>query len=398
MKTDILAFLAAIMILISCSDKKEKEVKSDEKDFVVNSFEIVEKQLSAAIEQYQDLTKFPRSTNPDGTLHTRAGNNWISGFFPGCLWLTYEYSGDKKWKAAAEKWTEALNEQQYNTGTHDVGFIINCSYGNGLRLTKNEAYAPVLIQTAKSLMTRYNEKVGCTKSWDWSDAWKFPVIIDNMMNMELLFEASKLTGDESFKNAAIDHAKTTMKNHYRNDNSSIHVVDYDPETGVVLERITHQGTSDESAWARGQAWGLYGYTVCFRETQDPAFLEHAEKIAQFIINHPRTPEDLIPYWDYDAPDIPNEPRDASAAAIMASALLELSTYSNDHSEIYVQRAGKLLKSLASDEYLASPGTNNNFILKHCTGNKRGDSEVDSPLIYGDYYFIEALLRYKKLKG
>ena len=398
MKTDILAFLAAIIILISCSDKKEKEVKSDEKDFVVNSFEIVEKQLSAAIEQYQDLTKFPRSTNPDGTLHTRAGNNWISGFFPGCLWLTYEYSGDEKWKAAAEKWTEALNEQQYNTGTHDVGFIINCSYGNGLRLTKNEAYAPVLIQTAKSLMTRYNENVGCTKSWDWSDAWKFPVIIDNMMNMELLFEASKLTGDESFKNAAIDHAKTTMKNHYRNDNSSIHVVDYDPETGVILERITHQGTSDESAWARGQAWGLYGYTVCFRETQDPAFLEHAEKIAQFIINHPRTPEDLIPYWDYDAPDIPNEPRDASAAAIMASALLELSTYSNDHSEIYVQRAGKLLKSLASDEYLASPGTNNNFILKHCTGNKRGDSEVDSPLIYGDYYFIEALLRYKKLKG
>ncbi|MCK5367599.1 MAG: glycoside hydrolase family 88 protein, partial [Cyclobacteriaceae bacterium] len=192
--------------------------------------------------------------------------------------------------------------------------------------------------------------------------------------------------------------KTTMKNHYRNDNSSIHVVDYDPETGVVLERITHQGTSDESAWARGQAWGLYGYTVCFRETQNPAFLEHAEKIAQFIINHPRTPEDLIPYWDYDAPDIPNEPRDASAAAIMASALLELSTYANDHSEIYVQRAGKLLKSLASDEYLASPGTNNNFILKHCTGNKRGDSEVDSPLIYGDYYFIEALLRYKKLKG
>ena len=398
MKRSILTLLTGLMILVSCNDKNEKEVKSDEKDFVVNSFEIVEKQLSAAIEQYQDLTKFPRSTNPDGTLHTRAGNNWISGFFPGCLWLTYEYSGDEKWKAAAEKWTEALNEQQYNTGTHDVGFIINCSYGNGLRLTKNEAYAPVLIQTAKSLMTRYNENVGCTKSWDWSDAWKFPVIIDNMMNMELLFEASKLTGDESFKNAAIDHAKTTMKNHYRNDNSSIHVVDYDPETGVVLERITHQGTSDESAWARGQAWGLYGYTVCFRETQDPAFLEHAEKIAQFIINHPRTPEDLIPYWDYDAPEIPNEPRDASAAAIMASALLELSTYSNDHSEIYVQRAGKLLKSLASDEYLASPGTNNNFILKHCTGNKRGDSEVDSPLIYGDYYFIEALLRYKKLKG
>lgn len=398
MKTDILAFLAAIMILISCSDKKEKEVKSDEQDFVVNSFEIVEKQLSAAIEQYQDLSKFPRSTNPDGTLNTRAGNNWVSGFFPGCLWLTYEYSGDEKWKAAAEKWTEALNEQQYNTGTHDVGFIINCSYGNGLRLTKNEAYAQVLIQTAKSLMTRYNENVGCIKSWDWASEWKFPVIIDNMMNLELLFEASKLSGDESYKNAAIDHAKTTIKNHYREDNSSVHVVDYNPETGAVLERITHQGTSDESAWARGQAWGLYGYAMCYRETQDAAFLDQAEKIAQFIINHPKTPEDLIPYWDYDAPEIPNEPRDASAATIIAAGLLELSTYSKTNADLYFSRAVHILKNLSSDEYLAAPGSNNNFILKHCTGHKPGDSEIDGPLVYGDYFFLEALLRYKKIKG
>lgn len=397
MKRSILTLLTGLMILVSCNDKNEKEVESDEKDFVANSFATAEKQLTAAITQYQDFTKFPRSTNPDGTLHTRAANNWVSGFFPGSLWYMYEYSKDEKWKIAAEKWTEAVREQQYNTGTHDVGFIINCSYGNGKRLTGNEAYAPVIIQTAESLLTRYTEIVGCTKSWDWSDEWKFPVIIDNMMNMELLFEASRLSGDESFKLAAIDHAKTTMENHYRSDFSSVHVVDYDPETGKVLEKFTHQGINAESAWARGQVWGLYGYVLCYRETGDEAFLNHAKQIADFIMNHPKTPEDLIPYWDYDAPGIPNEPRDASAAAIMASALLELSTYASDHSDMYFQRAEKILKSLASETYLASPGTNNNFILKHCTGNKPGDSEVDVPLIYGDYYFLEALLRYKKIK-
>ena len=397
MKSLFIVLAVAMSILSSCNNQKEKKSESVDDDFVAKSFNLATVQLTAAIEQYQDITKFPRSTNPDGTLHTRGASNWVSGFFPGCLWKMYEYSGNEKWISAAEKWTNALNEQQYNTGTHDVGFIINSSYGNGLKLTNNQEYLSVLIQTAKSLMTRYNEKVGCTKSWDWSNEWKFPVIIDNMMNMELLFEASKLTGDESYKNAAIDHANTTMKNHYRDDNSSIHVIDYDPETGEVLERITHQGTSDESAWARGQAWGLYGYAMCFRETQDTVFLNHAEKIAQFIINHPRTPEDFIPYWDYDAPGIPNEPRDASAAAILASGLLELSTYSETIGDLYFSRAEQTLKNLSSDEYLATPGSNNNFILKHCTGHKPGDSEIDGPLIYGDYYFIEALLRYKKIK-
>ena len=396
MKNLFITVVVAVSVLASCNNQKEKD--SVEDDFVAKSFKVANVQLNAAIDQYQDITKFPRSTNPDGTLHTRAASNWVSGFFPGCLWLAYEDSESEKLKSGAEKWTKAVQEQQYNTGTHDIGFIIDCSYGQGYRLTKKEEYKAVIIQSANSLMTRYDEKVGCIKSWDWSDDWKFPVIIDNMMNLELLFETSKLTGDESYKYAAIDHAKTTMKNHYRDDNSSIHVIDYDPETGEVLERVTHQGISDESAWARGQAWGLYGFTMCFRETQDAAFLDQAEKIAQFIIKHPRTPEDLIPYWDYDAPEIPNEPRDASAAAIIAGGLLELSTYSEANGDLYFSRAEQILKNLSSDEYLAAPGSNNNFILKHCTGHKPGDSEIDVPLVYGDYYFLEALLRYKKLKG
>ena len=394
----LLIILTAVLFLMCQSKKGEQQQnKVMGSEFVSHSFDVAEQHLANAIEQNHDFTQFPRSANPDGTLHTRGAKNWTSGFFPGSLWYMYEYSQDEKFKDAAIKWTEAVSENQFNTGTHDVGFIINCSYGNGKRLTGNEAYGPVMVQTAKSLMTRYNETVGCTKSWDWSKEWKFPVIIDNMMNMELLFEASKLSGDESFKNAAIDHAKTTMKNHYRPDNSSYHVVDYDPETGEVLEKVTHQGINAESAWSRGQAWGLYGYTVCYRETKDPAFLQHADKIADFIIHHPRTPDDLIPYWDYDAPGIPNEPRDASAAAIVASALLELSTYSQENAELYAGYAEKLLVSLSSDEYLAKPGTNNNFLLKHCTGHKTQDSEVDGPLVYGDYYFLEALLRYKKLQ-
>jgi len=389
-------FLVGIFCLLSCNNEGEKQTEQLEEDIVARSFGVAEKQLSNAIEQYTDLTKFPRSTNPDGTLHTRAANNWVSGFFPGSLWYMYEYSNDPKFKEAATKWTEALSEQQYNTGTHDVGFIINCSYGNGRRLTGDEDYAPIMVQTAKSLATRYSETVGCTKSWDWSKEWKFPVIVDNMMNLELMFEASKISGDDTYKYIAIDHANTTMEHHFREDNSSYHVVDYDPETGEVLEKVTHQGYGDETAWARGQAWGLYGYTVCFRETKDQKYLDQAKKIAGFIMEHPRTPKDLVPYWDYDAPSIPDEPRDASAAAIIASALLELSTYVN--SDEYFNYAEEMLESLASSAYLAKPGQNNNFILEHCTGHKPADSEVDSPLIYGDYYFLEALLRYKRLKS
>jgi len=397
MKRLLLLLIVIVSIACACENNNTDKQGIRNDDFLVKGLNSAAEQLHGAVAHYQDLTKFPRSSNPDGTPILVDGKNWVSGFFPGNLWMMYKLQGDEKWKDAAIKWTEALNEQQYNTGTHDVGFVINCSYGNGLKLTKNDKYAPVIIQAARSLMTRYNPTVGCTKSWDWSNEWQFPVIIDNIMNMELLFEASKLIGDESFKKAAIHHAKTTMKNHYRPDNSSYHVVDYNPETGEVLKKFTHQGSSDSSAWARGQAWGLYGYTMCYRETGDQEFLDQAEKIASFIMNNPNTPQDLIPYWDYDAPGIPDEPRDASAAAIISSALLELSEYSPDNGDKYYNYAVIILRNLSSDEYLASGGSNNYFILKHSTGHKPKDSEIDAPLVYGDYYYLEALLRYKELQ-
>ncbi len=397
MKKVVFLFIAMAMISFSCNKKSADQAES-ERDMVLKVFQRAEVQMGNAVAQYKDLTEFPRSTNPDGTLHTSHATGWTSGFFPGSLWYLYEFTEDDKWKSAAVKWTEALNEVQFHTGTHDVGFVMYCSYGNGLRLTGNKEYEPILIQTAKSLASRYNQNVGCTKSWDWSNKWKFPVIIDNMMNMELLFAASKLSGDDAFTQIAIDHSNTTMEHHFRDDFSTWHVVDYDPETGEVLEKVTHQGISDESAWARGQAWGLYGYTFAFRETGNAAYLDLAEKIAEFIMEHPNTPEDLIPYWDYDAPGIPNEPRDASAAAINASALLELSQLTGTGGQKYFDYAEKLLISLSSEEYLAEAGTNNYFLLKHCTGHKPKESEVDGPLVYGDYYFLEALLRYDKLRN
>jgi hypothetical protein len=237
--------------------------------------------------------------------------------------------------------------------------------------------------------------VGLIRSWDFG-AWKFPVIIDNMMNLELLTWATRETGEPKFKEIAVSHADKTMANHFRVDASSVHVVDYDPATGTVRGRQTHQGYSDSSAWARGQAWGLYGYTMMFRETGNTNYLDQARRIASLIISHPRLPEDRIPYWDFDAPDIPNAPRDASAAAVMASALIELSDQvDTEFGKQCIALARQQLLSLSSPEYLAKPGANGGFLLKHSTGHKPENSEVDVPLNYADYYFLEALLRYRQ---
>lgn len=325
-----------------------------------------------------------------GRLKLVVSRDWTSGFFPGILWYLYDYTKDKKWLKEAEIFTKKLEKEQFNKGTHDLGFMIYCSYGNGYRLTKDENYKKVILQAASSLSSRFNPKTGVIKSWDHNRGkWQYPVIIDNMMNLELLFEASKLSGDSSFYKIAVSHANTTLKNHFRTDNSSYHVVDYNPETGKVIKKMTHQGYADESAWARGQAWGLYGYTMCYRETGNPVYLEQAEKIADFYLNHPNLPEDLIPYWDFNAPNIPNEPRDASAAAITASALYELASYAP--SKNYRQQADAILANL-SKFYKSPLKENSGFILLHSTGHKPADSEIDVPLIYADYYYLEAILR------
>ncbi|GAA4311528.1 glycoside hydrolase family 88 protein [Mucilaginibacter gynuensis] len=342
-----------------------------------------------------DKNSIPRSLKEDGSLKLIPSPDWCSGFFPGELWFLYDYTKNDQWLKEAKLYTTIVEKEKTNGGTHDLGFMLYCSVGNAYKATKDPHYKEVIIESAKTLITRFNPKVGCIKSWDGRPEWKYPVIIDNMMNLELLFEATKLTGDSTYYKVAVTHANTTLKNHFRANNSSYHVVDYDTETGKVAHRQTHQGYADESAWARGQAWGLYGYTMSYRETKNPAYLQQADKIAAFIFNNPSVTKDLIPYWDYNAPDIPNAPRDASAAAIAASALYELSTYSKNWKQ-YRALADKIVKNL-HDHYQAQPGTNKGFILLHSTGHKPAKSEIDVPIIYADYYYLEALLRQQRLQ-
>ncbi len=335
-------------------------------------------------------------TFENGKFKLVKSSDWTSGFFPGELWFLYDYTHDAKWLKQAEVFTAKIEKEQYNKGTHDLGFMINCSFGNAYNATHKEAYKKVLIQAAKSLSTRFNPKTGVIRSWDHNaDQWKNPVIIDNMMNLELLFKATRFTGDSTFYKIAVSHADHTLKNHFRADYSSYHVVDYDPETGAVIKKQTHQGYSDESAWARGQAWGLYGFTMCYRETHNKKYLEQAQHIAKFIFSNPTMPKDLVPYWDYNDPQIPNVSRDASAAAITASALYELAGYSKGND--YKQKADRILSSLSSSAYLSPVDQNAGFILLHSTGHRPAKSEIDVPINYADYYYLEALLRSKGLK-
>jgi len=329
-----------------------------------------------------------------GQLKMVVSRDWTSGFFPAELWYFYQYTKDRKWLNLARKYTADIKKEQYNRGTHDLGFMIYCPFGNGYRLTNDTAYKGVIIQAAKSLSTRFNKTAGVLKSWDHNgDKWKYPVIIDNMMNLELLFEATKMTGDSSFYKIAVSHADNTIKNHFRPDFSSYHVVDYDTlKSGNILQKLTAQGYANESAWARGQAWALYGYTLCFRETKNKAYLTQADGIADFILNSKITPADGIPYWDYNDPNIPNVSRDASAAAITASALYELAKYSKNAKK-YKAAADKILYYL-STKYTSKIGDNYGFILEHSTGHRPAKSEVDVPINYADYYYLEALLRSK----
>ncbi|WP_019987297.1 glycoside hydrolase family 88 protein [Rudanella lutea] len=369
--------------------------------FVRDQFKKAETQTELMLAQVAEATKTqpagkpalvsPRTLTDAGELHMVPARDWTSGFFPGQLWYLYEFTGRKEWADLARQFTARLESEKMNAGTHDMGFKLYCSYGNGYRLTNDPAYKDILVQAARTLSKRFKPKAGIIRSWDHNTAkWQCPVIIDNMMNLELLFAATRFTGDSSFYKIAVSHAQTTLKNHFRPDNSSYHVVDYDTLTGRVIKKNTHQGFNDESAWSRGQAWGLYGYTLCYRETKNPQFLKQAEAIARFMLNHKNMPADLVPYYDYDAPGIPNETRDVSAAAVMASALYELSTYVPKSN--YRAKADVVMASLAKT-YASPVGQNRGFLLLHSTGAKTFERDV--PLIYADYYYLEALLRARK---
>ena len=390
--SSIIAFLG-LMAVCSCSAPK-----SEMSTLVNNSLQIATVQSKLMAENLlNEEEKLPRTIGKDGKLMTSKAKWWTSGFFPGVLWYLYEVNQDDSLKMYAENYTKRIENEKYTTDNHDVGFMLYCSFGNGLRLTSNDEYKQVLLQGAESLSTRFRPQVGCIRSWDWNQkVWEYPVIIDNLMNLEMLMWASKNSDNPKFEEIAKSHADVTMKYHFRSDYSSYHVISYDTISGLPEKKNTCQGYAHESCWARGQGWALYGYTMMYRETGQEKYLRHAINVAKFIINHPRLPEDKIPYWDFDAPNIPNELRDASAGALMASAFIELSLYTEgDFSNQCLSVAETQLKTLSSPEYLAEPGTNCNFILKHSVGNNPGKAEVDVPLTYADYYYVEALVRYKR---
>ena len=407
----ILIIISAMAALAGCTQKDPVK-------------EMADRVFAVAREQYSLMDtalaedRYPRCTDEDGGLVTTADIEWwCSGFHPGSLWYIYEYTGDEKFKDMAWKYTRRLEPLLDCVCDHDIGFQINCSYGNALRLTGDSTtVVPVYVAAAHKLAERFSPQAGVIKSWNFlRNDWVYPVIIDNMMNLELLTVGARLSGESALADIAGSHASTTLANHFRDDWTSWHLLDYDPENGSVRYRETVQGYAHGSAWSRGQAWALYGYTMMYRETGKEEYLEAAMNIGDMLIA--KLPEDGIPYWDFNAPGTPEAMdstaagatlnaaayletplRDASAGAIMASAFIELSTISPDEkaSARYLDTARRQLLTLGSDEYLAGPGNNGYFILKHSVGNIPGNGEIDVALSYADYYFLEALVRYSKI--
>lgn len=401
----ILYLFAGIVCLCSCSDGKSQFI-DDNVDFASQQTKLMIDELGEP-----DMKNYPRTIDDEGKLRITHIYDWTSGFFPGSLWYLYELTGDTLWRNNAEVWTASLESLKTFKGHHDLGFMMFCSYGNAYRLTGKPEYKDIIIKSAESLASRFSEKTQAIKSWDYAKAWNdttewfYPVIADNMMNLELLFAGSELSGDKRLYDIAVAHANTTLKDHLRDDFSSYHVVDYDAETGAVKDKATHQGYSDNSTWSRGQAWIIYGFTLMYRETNDPEYLDIAVKATDYYLKN--LPGDLIPVWDFNAGQEGYNPegksyavtykekkRDASAGAIVCSALFELGELSGNAG--YIDKATKMLQALASPAYRAESGKNGNFILMHSVGSIPHNSEIDKPLVYADYYFLEALTRYKKL--
>ncbi len=383
----------------------------------------VDRYLDESVTQYKFLMEqvpadqLPR-TFENGKVLGVSPYGWVSGFYPGTLLYLYEFAADSVLLAEVNERLTLLEPLQTVTNHHDLGFMMYCSFGNAYRLFNKPRHQDILIQSAKSLASRFDPTVGSIKSWerikslDGTHTLEFPVIIDNMMNLELLFFAAKATGDTRFRDIAISHSENTIRDHLRSDYSSYHVVDYDAETGEVLHQETQQGYAHNSAWSRGQAWGVYGFTMAYRETNKRRYLKVARKMADYFIDHENLPDDKIPYWDFHAGQPgytppkgynPGQydaiPRDASAAAIVASALIELAGYVDKKtSDKYLNTAEAMLRSLSSPHYRAAAGTNGGFLLKHSSGGVPGNIEVDVPLSYADYYYVEALMRYRELGG
>lgn len=340
----------------------------------------------------------PRTINEKGDLVLVHPHDWTSGFFPGELWMMYDFTKDPYWREEAVSFTWPIEEAKLHKGTHDLGFMMDDSFGKGWELTGEKSLLDVVARSAETLTTRFRPEVGAIRSWDHNgEVWKYPVIIDNLMNLEMLFKMSERSGNPLYRRIAIEHADKTLKNHFREDGSSYHVVDYDPTDGKVRMKVTAQGFGDDSFWSRGQGWAIYGYTTCYRYTGFERYLRQAIKVADWWIMLDNMPSDLIPYWDMKAPgsdkkDNPEVPRDASAAAVIASALYELSGYADqERRERYIAYADTILDNLSA-KYMIPLGEKQGFILDHSTGHLPAGSEIDVPIVYADYYFLEAMKR------
>ncbi|GAB3418612.1 glucuronyl hydrolase [Niabella aquatica] len=362
---------------------------------------LINQNLADAAAQYKLLMKhvpddsLPETFDKGGNWRSIPAKNWVSGFYPATLFYLYAVNKDEDLYKEGIKKLKVLEPIQF-LDSHDIGFMMYCSYGNANRIHPEAAYNPILLTSAATLIKRFNPKVGCTMSWA-SKPGEFRVIIDNMMNLELLMYATKISGDSTYAKVAIAHANTTMKNHFRKNYSSYHLVNYNPVTGNVILKQTVQGYSDQSSWARGQGWGLYGFTMMYRETKNPAYLKQAMNIASYILTHPDLPADKVPYWDFNSPGIPNALRDASAGAIYASALVELAGYVDAvNARRYLNVAETIIKTLSSPAFKAPYGDNGGFILKHSVAHLPKGAMIDVPLTYADYYYVEAMLRYKNL--
>lgn len=387
-----------VLVLLSCNSTKKNESKGELEDFNPQiTLDLNALKTREVLKSLSSYDSFPRNIEKNQKDWGLVGvKDWCSGFWPGVLWYAYEASVDEEIKKEAERFTNPIKTIAYNVAeNHDIGFMVNCSFGNAYRITGNNEYKKVLLAAADTLATLYNPKVGTILSWP-SEVHKFRhnSIIDNMMNLELLFWASKNGENKSLYNIAKSHADQTMKYIVRKDNAVYHVGSFNEETGEFLKGYTHQGYADESMWARGQTWGIYGFSVAYRETGDKAFLDTAIRLSDHYIK--RLPKDRIPFWDFDDPKIPNSPRDASAAAVAACGMLELSQLVKDEAleTKYYEAAKSYIEELSSDNYLS--GNTNQALLLHSTGHYPKNSEIDVPIVYADYYFMEALLRLKKI--
>ena len=388
-RINYLIFTIGFLVLVA-SCKSNNENKNTAESISIDS--LLQVRYQKLLEYPVDSMSIPRSyTDSTQTVRTAPSSDWTSGFFPGSLWHLNQLTGDQAYQEKAAQWTAFMEREKFNDRTHDMGFKIFCSFGEGLKVSQDSSYKDIIVQSAQTLATRFNKNVGSLRSWDFNaDEWEFPVIVDNMMNLELLFEATKITGDSTFYDMAVQHANTTLKNHIRKDNSFWHVVVYDTVNGTVNDKVTHQGINDDSSWSRGQGWGIYGYTLMYRYTKDTTYLNQAKATADFYLSQDKFREDGIPYWDFHDPKIPDAVRDVSAATIIASAFYEMDGYLDDPK--YVAYADKVMNTLKSEEYILPADVDAPFILDHSTGNWPIKDEMDGPIVYADYYFLEALLR------